>query len=100
MEDVPLDAAAVQPAPQWGIYWGTEHMLVSLPRLEIADAIETKNVKTGFNVAYLESQDGAAAEEIRNPRSAVAQKSAIRSPQSEMNTASAGANTRTLQPPA
>lgn len=56
--DVPLDAAVAQPEPQWGIYWGSRQLMVSVPRLNIGDAVETEYVKTGFNVAYLRAAAG------------------------------------------
>ena len=53
MEEVAVESAAEQAAPQWGIYWGSRQRLVSVPRLEIGDAVETVELKIGFNVAYL-----------------------------------------------
>jgi hypothetical protein len=53
VEEVPLAHAVDQPTPQWGIYWGQRQMLVSVPRLNVGDAVETVSIKTGFNVAYL-----------------------------------------------
>lgn len=59
VETVPVETAAVQPQPQWGIFWGNQNLVVSVPRLEVGDAVETVLEKTGFNVAYLERGQGA-----------------------------------------
>lgn len=53
VEEADLTRAAVQPEPQWGIYWGSHQLMIGVPRLEVGDAVETIVVKTGFNVAYL-----------------------------------------------
>lgn len=53
VDEVPVEQAVEQPAPQWGIYWGSRQRLVEMPRLEIGDAVETVAIKVGFNVAYL-----------------------------------------------
>lgn len=53
VDEVALDGAAEQAAPQWGIYWGSRQRLVGVPRLEVGDAVETVECKIGFNVAYL-----------------------------------------------
>lgn len=53
IDEVDLAKAAVQPEPQWGIYWGSHQLMIGVPRLEVGDAVETIVVKTGFNVAYL-----------------------------------------------
>jgi hypothetical protein len=58
VDEVALDGAAEQPAPQWGIYWGSRQRLVGVPRLEVGDAVETVEYKVGFNVAYLAAGDG------------------------------------------
>lgn len=53
VEDVSPSAAVQQPQSAWGIFWRGEQLVISVPRLEIGDAVETVTVKTGFNVAYL-----------------------------------------------
>src|SRR5262245_31945209 len=53
IEDVSLSDLVVQPETQWGIFWGSQQALISVPRLEVGDAVATEFVKTGFNVAYL-----------------------------------------------
>lgn len=53
VEEVPVQGAAEQPQPQWGIFWGAKQVSISLPRLNVGDAVETIWTKTGFNVAYL-----------------------------------------------
>lgn len=52
-EELPLSDLPDQPQPQWGIYWSSRQTLVSVPRLEVGDAVETIVEKVGFNVAYL-----------------------------------------------
>lgn len=61
VEDVDVHSAADQPDPQWGIFWGSRQLLVSVPHLEIGDAVETRIIKTGFNVAYLGEDDGGGS---------------------------------------
>lgn len=58
VDEVDVSAAAVQPEPQWGIFWANRRVALALPRLEVGDAVETVHTKTGYNVAYL--GDGAA----------------------------------------
>jgi transglutaminase-like putative cysteine protease len=54
IEEVPLESAVVQPEPvAWGIYWGAQQFVVSVPRLAVGDAVELLTAKTGFNMAYL-----------------------------------------------
>ena len=53
VEEVPLDARIEQPQPAWGVFWGTQQYLVTVPRLAVGDAVETISEMTGFNVAYL-----------------------------------------------
>ncbi len=60
--DVPLDRMVRQPQPAGAIYWGTEQYVVSLPRLEVGDAVETISTMTGFNVAYL-AEEGTGIRE-------------------------------------
>jgi transglutaminase-like putative cysteine protease len=52
-EDVDTSGMCTQPAPQWMIYWGNRQHVLSLPRLEVGDAVEIRTSKTGFNIAYL-----------------------------------------------
>ena len=56
--EVPLRAAAVQPVPQWGIFWASDQVLIDLPRISPGDAVESVYTKTGFNVAYLADGPG------------------------------------------
>lgn len=60
VEDVPVSAAVEQPQPAGAIYWGTRQYVVSVPRLEVGDAVETISAMTGFNVAYLGAEGDAA----------------------------------------
>ncbi|MFG0252877.1 MAG: DUF3857 domain-containing protein, partial [Phycisphaerales bacterium JB038] len=53
VEEVSLDAMVVQPTRQSMIYWGGEQILLSIPRLQIGDALEIRTSKVGFNIAYL-----------------------------------------------
>ncbi len=53
VEEVPVDSAVEQPQPEWGVFWGTRQYLLSVPRLTVGDAVETRSAMTGFNVAYL-----------------------------------------------
>jgi transglutaminase-like putative cysteine protease len=50
-----IDAHAARdlPAPADLIYWGARMKLVSLPRLDVGDAIEVWTYKKGFQIAYL-----------------------------------------------
>lgn len=59
IEDVPVETVVEQPEPQWGIFWGSRQLIIGVPRLEVGDAVETRTVKTGFNVAYLSAADGS-----------------------------------------
>ncbi len=61
VEEVATTTAADQPEPQWGIYWGSRQMMIEVPRLNVGDAVETRTVKTGFNVAYLADANGGDA---------------------------------------
>lgn len=58
IEDVPVDAVITQPTPQGSIFWGGQQHLLSVPRLEVGDALEFRESKIGFNIAYL--ADGAS----------------------------------------
>jgi transglutaminase-like putative cysteine protease len=55
VEELPLEGKIEQPQPAWGIFWGTQQYLVSVPRLAVGDAVETITEMTGFNVAYLDT---------------------------------------------
>lgn len=57
VEELPLDKKAQQPQPSWGVFWGTQQYLVTVPRLAVGDAVETISEMTGFNVAYLEGAE-------------------------------------------
>ncbi|HRX85583.1 MAG TPA: DUF3857 domain-containing protein [Phycisphaerae bacterium] len=75
VDDLPLDAIAVQPTVQHMIYWGGRQYLLSIPRLAVGDVIELHTRKTGFNIAYLGDDDapgtaqpaGNAAETLQPP---------------------------------
>ncbi|MFN0135075.1 MAG: DUF3857 domain-containing protein [Phycisphaerae bacterium] len=62
VQEIVADNLADHPDPQGSIYWGSRQTLVSIPRLEIGDAVETIVEKVGFNVAYLgqQAQGGSA----------------------------------------
>jgi Domain of Unknown Function with PDB structure (DUF3857)/Transglutaminase-like superfamily len=60
IEDVPVDGVITQPSTQGSIFWGGKQHLLSLPRLEIGDALEVRTRRIGFNIAYL-NQDVARA---------------------------------------
>jgi hypothetical protein len=59
VEEAPLDRKIEQPQPAWGIFWGTQQYLVTVPRLAVGDAVETITEMTGFNVAYLAGETPA-----------------------------------------
>ncbi|UCD73903.1 MAG: DUF3857 domain-containing transglutaminase family protein, partial [Phycisphaerales bacterium] len=59
VEEVPVSGVITQPTPQGSIFWGGEQHLLSIPRLEVGDALEIRTSKIGFNIAYL--SDGAGA---------------------------------------
>jgi len=61
VQELPLETKVQQPQPAWGVFWGTQQYLVSVPHLEVGDAVETISAMTGFNVAYLAEQVGEAA---------------------------------------
>ncbi|MHC4698584.1 MAG: DUF3857 domain-containing protein [Planctomycetota bacterium] len=60
IEDIDLSELITQPAPQHWIYWGNQQHVLSIPRLEIEDALEIRTSKIGFNIAYLSDSSGAA----------------------------------------
>lgn len=57
IESVSLDRKLQQPQTAWGIFWGSQQFLIDLPRLNVGDAIELETEMTGFNVAYLASDE-------------------------------------------
>ena len=59
-EDVDLSTLVTQPSVQHMIYWGGRQRLLSLPRLEVGDAVEVRTSKIGFNIAYLSDERGGA----------------------------------------
>ncbi len=61
VEEADVSQLATQPAIEHMIYWGARQSLLSLPRLEIGDAVEVRTSKIGFNIAYLSNSDGARA---------------------------------------
>jgi hypothetical protein len=62
IEEIPLTSLVTQPTVQQAIYWGGDQHLLTIPGLEIGDALEVRVSKIGFNIAYLEnSGDGASA---------------------------------------
>jgi len=64
VEEVDLSRLVTQPAVQHLIYWGGRQRLLSLPRLQLGDAVEVRTSKIGFNIAYLsDSAEGAARED-------------------------------------
>lgn len=69
VEEVPVTGLAEQPAPQWGIFWRSRQVSIALPRLSVGDAVEVVWTKTGFNVAYLESEaaDGSTVNGASGP---------------------------------
>ncbi|MBU0617709.1 MAG: DUF3857 and transglutaminase domain-containing protein, partial [Planctomycetes bacterium] len=67
VEEIPLDGYIDQPQPSWLLYWGSKQFVVQLPRLEVGDAFETITELTGFNVAYLASEDEAALNALGEP---------------------------------
>ncbi len=60
VEEIPLTTKVLQPQPASGVFWGTQQYLVSVPNLTVGDAVETISTMTGFNVAYLGAEGGAA----------------------------------------
>jgi hypothetical protein len=59
IEEVDVSETITQPTRQWLMFWGGEQHLLSIPRLEVGDAVEIRTSKIGFNIAYL--TDGATA---------------------------------------
>ncbi len=59
IRDVDVSGMIAQPAKQGIIFWGNQQYALSLPRLTIVDAVELRVSRTGYNVAYLSSSDGA-----------------------------------------
>lgn len=59
IEDGPRNVV-FQPSPAGSIYWSSEQMVVSVPRLNVGDALELEYTKTGFNMAYL-AEGGASS---------------------------------------
>jgi len=57
IETVDVAQAVDQPASAGIIFWGARQLAISIPDLDIGDAVETVHVKRGFNVAYLASDD-------------------------------------------
>jgi hypothetical protein len=53
IESIDPTEAIDLPAPAQMIYWGARMKVLSLPRLEIGDAVETGTYKKGFQIAYL-----------------------------------------------
>ena len=51
--DLPLDELTDAVQPAHAIYWGMRMKVISLPRLEIGDAVEIETYKKGFLIAYL-----------------------------------------------
>lgn len=68
-EEVDVSQAVVKPAPAWLVFWGGQQKVLGLPRLAVGDAVEIVTAKTGFNVAYLEGEEGisAAAQALQPP---------------------------------
>jgi hypothetical protein len=74
IEEVDLGSLITQPAPQHMIYWGNRQHILSIPRLEVGDALEVRISRIGFNIAYLADSsggsggsDGSGAEELIPP---------------------------------
>ena len=61
IDEVDLKTAVTQPAPQWGIYWGSMQVVIGLPNMKVGDTVETTHVKKGFNTAYLAEDETAGA---------------------------------------
>jgi len=59
IQNVDVSGMITQPARQGIIFWGNQQYVLSLPRLAIGDAVELRVSRTGYNVAYLASSDGA-----------------------------------------
>ncbi len=54
IEEVDLSGVRDEFAPARAIYWGGRMKVISLPRLEVGDAVEIKTYKKGFEIAYLD----------------------------------------------
>lgn len=57
VEEVDLGTIADLAAPAYMIYWGGRMKLLTLPRLEVGDAIELWTYMKGFQIAYLGQDD-------------------------------------------
>jgi len=59
--ELPRDGVRDLPQPQHWIYWGPRMKVLSVPRLQVGDALEVETYKKGFIIAYLgEGEDGGA----------------------------------------
>lgn len=67
IDEVSLEDVVVRPAPEGIIFWGGMQKLLELPALEVGDTVELVTSKTGFNVAYLASESGAASGSANDP---------------------------------
>ncbi len=61
VDDVDTKSIVSQPAPQWGIFWGSLQIIAGVPALAVGDSIEMTHVKKGFNTAYLADAPTASA---------------------------------------
>lgn len=64
-QPVAIGAARVRdlPQPQHGIFWGPRMKVLSVPRLEIGDALEVETYTKGFIIAYLGGNGGGSDDE-------------------------------------
>lgn len=59
VEEAPVSDAVESPTAIYTIFWGNREKSIALPRLNVGDAVETRHVKVGFNVAYLSTPEPA-----------------------------------------
>jgi hypothetical protein len=58
IENVPLDSTLDYAAPARMIYWGARQKMLPVGRLQVGDALETKDTRKGFTYALLGGESG------------------------------------------
>lgn len=60
VDDLDVSKVITQPARQNAIFWGNQQYVLSVPSLEIGDAVEVRLSRVGYNIAYLAESDAEA----------------------------------------